>query len=141
MRDIEWEKSLYEHQHTMIKRLDAFRKRPKEIEYSKDEIMIIEHSFQLLVASMLDLAKYVLNHHYQTQISSRKEVVDALILNQDVTYEQAVQIRSLILLRDKVLHNYLEKNFVDLKEAMALRRYSLVEILTQEWTTRLSNSE
>lgn len=141
MRNIEWEESLYKHQHAMIKRLDAFRKGTKEVEYSKDEIMIIEHSFQLLVASMLDLAKYVLNHHYQTKVSSRKEVLDALILNKDVTHEQATQINSLILLRDQVLHDYLEENFVDLKEAMTLRRYSLVEVLTKEWTTRLSSTE
>ncbi|MGO2233233.1 DUF86 domain-containing protein [Marinomonas sp. UCMA 3892] len=140
MRDIEWETSLYEHQHAMIKRLDAFRKGAKTVEYSKDETMVIEHSFQLLVASMLDLARYVLKHHYKTEISSRKEVLNALIANKDVTYEQAEQIRSLITLRDKILHDYLDENFADLEEAMTLRRYSLVEVLTKEWITRLSNT-
>lgn len=139
MRDIEWENSLYEHQHTMIKRLDAFRKGAKVVEYSKDETMVIEHSFQLLVASMLDLARYVLKHHYKTEISSRKEVLNALIAHKEVTYEQAEQIRSLIVLRDRILHDYLDENFADLEEAMTLRRYSLVEVLTKEWITRLSN--
>ncbi len=141
MRNTEWETSLYEHQHAMIKRLDDFRKRAKTADYSKDDIMVIEHSFQLLVASMLDLARYVLQHHYNTDISSRKEVLDALIANKDVTYEQAEQIRTLIQLRDKVLHDYLEENFADLEEAMKLRRYSLVEVLTKEWTTRLSSTK
>jgi uncharacterized protein YutE (UPF0331/DUF86 family) len=139
MRDVEWETSLYEHQHAMIKRLDAFRKRPASVVYSKDEIMVIEHSFQLLVASMLDLAQYVLKHHYKTDISSRKEVLDALISNKDVTYEQAEQIKFLVVLRDKILHDYLEESFVNLEEAMTLRRYSLVEALTKEWITRLSS--
>jgi uncharacterized protein YutE (UPF0331/DUF86 family) len=124
----------------MIKRLDAFRKGAKTVEYSKDETMVIEHSFQLLVASMLDLARYVLKHHYKTEISSRNEVLNALIVNKDVTYEQAEQIRSLIVLRDQILHDYLEENFADLEEAMTLRRYSLVEVLTKEWITRLSSS-
>lgn len=141
MRNIEWEQSLYEHQHAMIKRLDAFRKAAKTVAYSKDDMMIIEHSFQLLVASMLDLAQYVLKHHYKTEISSRKEVLHALITNKDVTYEQAEQIRSLILLRDKILNDYLEEHFADLDEAMKLRRYSLVEVLTKEWTTRLSTKD
>ena len=123
----------------MIKRLDAFRKRPASVVYSKDEIMVIEHSFQLLVASMLDLAQYVLKHHYKTDISSRKEVLDALISNKDVTYEQAEQIKFLVVLRDKILHDYLEESFVNLEEAMTLRRYSLVEALTKEWITRLSS--
>jgi uncharacterized protein YutE (UPF0331/DUF86 family) len=139
MRDVEWETSLYEHQHAMIKRLDAFRKRSASVAYSKDEIMVIEHSFQLLVASMLDLARYVLKHHYKTDISSRKEVIHALILNKDVTYEQAEQIKFLVVLRDKILHDYLEESFVNLEEAMTLRRYSLVEVLTKEWITRLSS--
>ncbi|RBP81925.1 hypothetical protein EBI01_11360 [Marinomonas rhizomae] len=139
MRDLEWEKSLYEHQHMMIKRLDLFRKGAQMVAYSKDETMVIEHSFQLLVASMLDLARYVLKHHYKIEISSRKEVLNALIVNKDVTYEQAEQIRSLIMLRDKILYDYLDENFSDLKEAMTLRRYSLVEVLTKEWITRLSN--
>ncbi|MDE8602086.1 hypothetical protein M3I01_003975 [Marinomonas sp. RSW2] len=139
MRNVEWETSLYEHQHAMIKRLDAFRKRPASVAYSKDEIMVIEHSFQLLVTSMLDLARYVLKHHYKTDISSRKEVLHALILNKDVTYEQAEQIKFLVVLRDKILHDYLEKSFVNLEEAMTLRRYSLVEVLTKEWITRLSS--
>ena len=140
MRNVEWETALYEHQHAMIKRLDAFRKRRSPVAYSKDETMIIEHSFQLLVASMLDLARYVLKHHYHTDISSRKEVLNALILNKDVTYEQAEQIKFLVVLRDKILHDYLEESFVNLEEAMTLRRYSLVEALTKEWITRLSNS-
>jgi uncharacterized protein YutE (UPF0331/DUF86 family) len=141
MRNTEWEKSLYEHQHAMIKRLDAFRKAAKTVAYSKDDIMIIEHSFQLLVASMLDLAQYVLKNHYKAEISSRKEVLHALIKNKDVTYEQAEQIRSLIALRDKILNDYLEEHFADLQEAMTLRRYSLVEVLTKEWVARLSNQE
>ncbi|QUX94899.1 hypothetical protein C0J08_05505 [Marinomonas sp. CT5] len=139
MRNTEWENSLYEHQHSMIKRLDEFRKGAKAVNYSKDEIMIIEHSFQLLVASMLDLAKYVLKHHYKAEVSSRKDVLNALIGNKDVTYEQAEQMRFLIQLRDKVLHDYLEENFSQLEEAMTLRRYSLVEVLTKEWINRLSN--
>lgn len=139
MRDVEWEKSLYDHQHEMIKRLDAYRKRPSGENYSKDETMVIEHSFQLLVASMLDLARYVLEHHYKTEVASRREVLNALIEHNDVTYEQAEQIRTLITLRNKVLHDYLDENFKDLKEAMTLRRYGLVEILTKEWITRLSS--
>ncbi|ETI58424.1 hypothetical protein [Marinomonas profundimaris] len=139
MRDVEWETSLYDHQHAMIKRLDTFRKRSASIQYTKDEIMVIEHSFQLLVASMLDLARYVLKHHYKTDISSRKEVLNALVLNKDVTYEQAEQIKFLVVLRDKILHDYLEESFVNLEEAMKLRRYSLVEVLTKEWITRLSS--
>ncbi|NLQ18174.1 hypothetical protein HGG82_11150 [Marinomonas sp. M1K-6] len=139
MRNLEWESSLYEHQHAMIKRLDAFRKGAKAVDYTKDDIMIIEHSFQLLVASMLDLARYVLKHHYDTDIRLRKDVLNALIAHKEVTYEQAEQIRTLILLRDNILQDYLEENFADLKEAMTLRRYSLVEVLTKEWTTRLSN--
>ncbi|BDX02159.1 hypothetical protein MACH16_09070 [Marinomonas pontica] len=139
MRDSEWENSLYDHQHAMIKRLDTFRKRPAATEYSKDEIMVIEHSFQLLVASMLDLARYVLEHHYKTEVPSRKEVLNALVANKDVTYEQAEQIRALIILRDKILHDYLDENFGYLEEAMTLRRYGLVEILTKEWITRLSS--
>lgn len=139
MRDVEWETSLYDHQHAMIKRLDTFRKRSASIQYTKDEIMVIEHSFQLLVASMLDLARYVLKHHYKTDITSRKEVLNALVLNKDVTYEQAEQIKFLVVLRDKILHDYLEESFVNLEEAMKLRRYSLVEVLTKEWITRLSS--
>jgi len=139
MRDVEWENALYEHQHAMIKRLDTFRKRSASVAYSKDEIMVIEHSFQLLVASMLDLAKYVLKHHYKTEISSRKDVLNALLLHKDVTYEQAEQIKFLVVLRDKILHDYLEESFVNLEEAMTLRRYSLVEVLTKEWITRLSS--
>jgi hypothetical protein len=42
-------------------------------------------------------------------------------------------------LRDKILHDYLEESFVNLEEAMTLRRYSLVEVLTKEWITRLSS--
>ena len=90
---------------------------------------------------MLDLAQYVLKHHYKAEISSRKEVLHALIKNKDVTYEQAEQIRSLIALRDKILNDYLEEHFADLQEAMTLRRYSLVEVLTKEWVARLSNQE
>ncbi|PYF78672.1 hypothetical protein DFP75_11191 [Marinomonas alcarazii] len=139
MRDVEWETSLYNHQHEMIKRLDAYRKRSSGANYSKDETMVIEHSFQLLVAFMIDLARYVLEHHYETVVTSRKEVLNALIAHNDVTYEQAEQMRTLISLRDKILHDYLDENFKDLEEAMTLRRYGLVEILTKEWITRLSS--
>jgi uncharacterized protein YutE (UPF0331/DUF86 family) len=140
MRDAEWESSLYDHQHEMIKRLDAYRKRPSGAGYNKDETMVIEHSFQLLVASMLDLARYVLEHHYNAEVVSRREVLNALVAHNDVTYEQAEQIRTLIALRDKILHDYLDENFAGLKEAMTLRRYGLVEILTKEWITRLSST-
>ena len=78
--------------------LEKVRK-PSNIRKMKQSV--IEHSFQLLVASMLDLARYVLKHHYKTEISSRKEVLNALIVNKDVTYEQAEQIRSLIILREQ----------------------------------------
>lgn len=139
MRNPDWENALYEHQHSMIRRLDGFRKRANSTPYDNDEMMIIEHSFQLLVASMLDLARYVLKHHYQVEISSRDEVLEALISNKDVTFEQAEQIKYLIKLRDTILHDYLEENFDQLAEAMNLRRYSLVEVLTKEWVTRLSN--
>ncbi|RBO85082.1 MULTISPECIES: HepT-like ribonuclease domain-containing protein [Marinomonas] len=141
MRDLNWENALYDHQHSMIKRLDSFRKQTKNGEYSRDEIMVIEHSFQLLVASMLDLAKYVLKHHYQAEVHARKDVLDALISHQDVTFEQAEQIKYLIQLRDTILHDYLEENFDDLAEAMTLKRYSLVEVLTKEWVSRLANLE
>ncbi|MBJ7539642.1 hypothetical protein [Marinomonas transparens] len=140
MRNLQWEKSLYEHQHAMTKHLDKFRKRNKNIELSVDEIMVIQHSFQLLVASMLDLAQYVLKHHYQTETTSRKDVLKALIQHKDVTYEQAEQMKHLISLRDQILYDYLEEHFASLEEAMALRRYSLVEMLTKEWTNRLSSA-
>ncbi|BFM51068.1 HepT-like ribonuclease domain-containing protein [Marinomonas sp. THO17] len=139
MRNPDWENALYDHQHSMIKRLDSFRKQANSKPYDSDEMMIIEHSFQLLVASMLDLARYVLKHHYQVEVSSREDVLEALVNNKDVTFEQAEQIKYLIKLRDIILHDYLEENFDQLAEAMTLRRYSLVEVLTKEWITRLSS--
>lgn len=141
MRDKNWEKQLYDHQHAMIKRLDTHRRKDKSEPLSQDEIMAVEHSFQLLVASMLDLARYMLEHHYKVDITQRKNVLDALLKHGDVTYEQGEQIRALVELRDKILFDYLEENFGLLSSALSLRRYSLVEVLTKEWTARLDNSE
>lgn len=137
MRNLEWEDSLYQHQHQMIKRLDTYRKLPTFDDLSADDKMVIEHSFQLLVASMLDLAKYVLKHHYKAKVQERNEVLEALLEHQDVTYEQGEQMRMLIEIRENILFDYLDENFNILKQAMELRRYSLVEVLTKEWTTRL----
>ena len=137
MRDKQWEQALYDHQHAMIKRLDSHRKKDKAAGLTNDEIMAVEHAFQLLVASMLDLAKYVLQNHYQVNIEDRSEVLDSLLEHQEVTFEQGEQIRALVELRDKILYDYLEQNFETLSEALALRRYGLVEVLTKEWTARL----
>ena len=139
MRNLEWEDSLYQHQHQMIRRLDSYRKLPTLDELNADDKMVIEHSFQLLVASMLDLAKYVLKHHYKTKIADRNGVLEALIEHQDVTYEQGEQMRKLIEIRENILFDYLDENFNILKQAMELRRYSLVEVLTKEWTMRLKS--
>ena len=43
-------------------------------------------------------------------------------------------------LREKILHNYLDKNFDRLEESMSLRRYSLVEALTKGWLAQLDHS-
>lgn len=139
MRNLDWEDSLYQHQHQMIKRLDTYRKQPATNELSNDDKMVIEHSFQLLVASMLDLAKYVLRHHYKTKINNRNDVLEALLEHQDVTFEQGEQMRKLIEIRENILFDYLDENFNILRQAMELRRYSLVEVLTKEWTTRLKS--
>jgi uncharacterized protein YutE (UPF0331/DUF86 family) len=139
MRNLEWEDSLYQHQHQMIKRLDTYRKQPSSKELTSDDKMVIEHSFQLLVASMLDLAKYVLKHHYKTKVYERNEVLKALLEHNDVTFEQGEQMRILIEIRENILFDYLDENFNILRQAMELRRYSLVEVLTKEWTTRLKN--
>ncbi|KJZ11055.1 MAG: hypothetical protein ACPGUE_04610 [Marinomonas sp.] len=139
MRNLEWEDSLYQHQHQMIKRLDTYRKQPSSKELTSDDKMVIEHSFQLLVASMLDLAKYVLKHHYKTKVYERHEVLKALLEHNDVTFEQGEQMRILIEIRENILFDYLDENFNILRQAMELRRYSLVEVLTKEWTTRLKN--
>mgnify|MGYP000916802020 CR=1 FL=1 len=141
MRNLEWEDSLYQHQHQMIKRLDTYRKQPETKELSADDKMVIEHSFQLLVASMLDLAKYVLKHHYKTKTYERSEVLEALLEHNDVTFEQGEQMRKLIEIRENILFDYLDENFNILRQAMELRRYSLVEVLTKEWTTRLKNMD
>lgn len=138
MRNTQWEESLYKHQHAMITRLDKFRKRDDNHPLSDDEKMAIEHAFQLLIASMMDLARYVLKHHYQTEVLAREDIVDALLAHRDVTFEQAEQIRFLINVREKILNDYLENNFDALREAMSLRRYSLVEALTKEWVAHLS---
>ncbi|TPE52800.1 DUF86 domain-containing protein [Maribrevibacterium harenarium] len=137
MRDKQWEQALYDHQHAMIKRLDSHRKKDKTDSLTSDEIMAVEHAFQLLVASMLDLAKYVLKNHYQVNIENRSEVLASLLEHKEVTFEQGEQIRALVELRDKILYDYLEQNFETLSEALALRRYGLVEVLTKEWTARL----
>ncbi len=139
MRNTEWEMSLIEHQHSMIQRLDKFRKQKNKDTISRDERMVIEHSFQLLVASMLDLATYVLSNHYQTEVTSRKDVLNSLLEHQDITFEQGEQMKALIDLREKVLFDYLDENFTLLESAMDLRRYSLVEVLAKEWITQLSN--
>lgn len=139
MRDKSWEASLYKHQHAMIKRLDVHRQKERTTPLSEDEVMAVEHTFQLLVASMLDLARYVLKHHYDADIESRDGVLEALIAHKDVTYEQGEQIKVLIELRQKILYDYLEENFEALSSALALRRYGLVEVLTKEWTTRLDH--
>ncbi|TDO96422.1 HepT-like ribonuclease domain-containing protein [Marinomonas balearica] len=139
MRDIEWEKALYDHQHMMIKRLDAHRKKNKTEDLTSDERMAVEHSFQLLVASMLDLAKYVLKNHYNEDVETRDQVLDELIKHQDVTYEQGQQIASLIKIRDQILNDYLEQNFTGLNDALKIKRYALVEVLTKEWTARLES--
>ncbi|WP_191602593.1 hypothetical protein [Marinomonas algicola] len=141
MRNTEWEQALLEHQHAMIKRLDAFRKQKNKQPISQDEKMVIEHSFQLLVASILDLAKYVLQNHYDIEVSSRKEVLSHLLERKDVTFEQGEQLKALIELREKILFDYLDENFTFLENAMDLRRYSLVEMLAKEWIAQLSNSE
>ena len=139
MRNLEWEDSLYQHQHQMIKRLDSYRKLPSLDDLSNDDKMVIEHSFQLLVASMLDLASYVLKHHYKTKVENRNAVLEALLEHQDVTFEQGEQMRKLIDIRENILFDYLDENFNILKQAMTLRRYSLVEVLTKEWTLRLKS--
>lgn len=139
MRDRNWETSLYEHQHAMIKRLDVHRLKERSDNLTQDEIMAVEHTFQLLIASMLDLARYVLKHHYNVTVNSRDEVLDSLIEHKDVTYEQGEQIRVLVELRQKILFDYLDENFSELSSALSLRRYALVEILTKEWTARLGN--
>lgn len=139
MRNLEWEDSLYQHQHQMIKRLDTYRKLPSLDNLTADDKMVIEHSFQLLVASMLDLANYVLKHHYKAKVQTRNQVLEALLEHQDVTFEQGEQMRKLIDIRENILFDYLDENFNILKQAMTLRRYSLVEVLTTEWTTRLKS--
>jgi hypothetical protein len=58
-----------------------------------------------------------------------------------VTYEQSAQIETLIQLREKILHDYLDENFALLNQAMDLRRYSLVEVLAKEWIARLDSTE
>ncbi|MCZ2721738.1 hypothetical protein O1D97_08755 [Marinomonas sp. 15G1-11] len=141
MRNKEWEQALLEHQHAMIKRLDTFRKQKKKELINQDEKMVIEHSFQLLVASMLDLAKYILQNHYQIDVSSRKEVLNHLLENKDITFEQGEQMKVLIELREQILFDYLDENFSHLENAMDLRRYSLVEMLTKEWITQLSSTQ
>lgn len=141
MRNKEWEQALLEHQHSMIKRLDTFRKQKKNQPISQDEKMVIEHSFQLLVASILDLAKYVLLNHYEIEVSSRKDVLHHLLERKDVTFEQGEQLKALIELREKILFDYLDENFTFLENAMDLRRYSLVEMLAKEWIAQLSNSD
>lgn len=139
MRNLEWEDSLYQHQHLMIKRLDTFRKQSPLIEFTPDDKMVIEHSFQLLVASMLDLANYVLKHHYKAKVENRNTVLEALLEHHDVTFEQGEQMRKLIDIRENILFDYLDENFNILRQAMELRRYSLVEVLTKEWTARLKS--
>lgn len=140
MRDKNWEQSLYEHQHAMIQRLDTHRKKERSTPLSQDEVMAVEHTFQLLIASMLDLARYMLKHHYGTDDLTRDQVLEALLEHQDVTYEQGEQIRALIDLRQKILFDYLEENFEVLSAALQLRRYGLVEVLTKEWTARLDST-
>ena len=140
MRDKAWEQSLYEHQHAMIKRLDVHRKKERNTPLTTDEVMAVEHTFQLLVASMLDLAIYLLRHHYEVDVESRDQVLEALLEHKDVTYEQGEQIRVLIELRQKILFDYLDENFEELSSALSLRRYGLVEILTKEWTARLDST-
>lgn len=139
MRDKIWEQSLYDHQHAMIQHLDIHRKRERSNSLTVDEVMAVEHAFQLLVASMLDFARYILEHHYNHEVSSREEVLDALLEHKDVTYEQGEQIKALVDLRSKILNDYLNENFELLSSALALRRYALVEVLTKEWTTRLDS--
>ncbi|RDL42665.1 hypothetical protein DN730_18335 [Marinomonas piezotolerans] len=139
MRDKSWEKSLYEHQHEMIKRLDVHRQKDRTDHLTKDEIMAVEHTFQLLVASMLDFASYLLKHHYDVIIERREQVLDSLLEHKDVTHEQGEQIRVLVELRQRILFDYLNENFEELSKALSLRRYSLVEVLTQEWTKRLDS--
>ena len=141
MRDLDWEKALLAHQHAMIQRLEKYRKQKNQDHPTKDEKMIIEHSFQLLVASMLDFAQYVLRHHYHVTVETRADVLAALLEHQDVTYEQGIQISALINLREKILYDYLDKNFHELTKAMNLRRFSLVEVLTKEWIAQLDNQQ
>nr|WP_239090286.1 HepT-like ribonuclease domain-containing protein [Marinomonas ostreistagni] len=125
----------------MIQRLDAHRQKERSTPLSQDEIMAVEHTFQLLIASMLDLARYMLEHHYAIDISTRDKVLDALIEHQDVTYEQGQQIKALVDLRQKILFDYLEENFDVLSDALQLRRYGLVEVLTKEWLARLDSTD
>ncbi len=139
MRDKTWEQSLYDHQHIMIKHLDIHRQKERTEPLSTDERMAVEHAFQLLVASMLDFARYILEHHYNHKVNTREEVLEALIKHKDVTYEQGQQIEALIELRNKILNDYLNENFELLSSALALRRYALVEVLTKEWTNRLDS--
>lgn len=141
MRDKNWEQSLYEHQHAMIKRLDVHRQKERNAPLTQDDIMAVEHTFQLLIASMLDLARYVLKHHYDVEVSGRDHVLEALIEHKDVTFEQGEQIRALVDLRQKILFDYLEENFDVLSSALQLRRYGLVEVLTREWIARLDSTQ
>jgi len=61
MRDVEWETPFMNHQHAMIKRLDALEKGSAQWHISKDEMMVQNRAFiSFACASMLDLARYVL---------------------------------------------------------------------------------
>ena len=108
MRDHLYEKSLLRHQEKMCRILDEYKAENSTL--SDRDYLAIQRALQILIESMIGMARYIVHQKYHIAVHKSREALDELRSREELTEEVHGKLMKIIGFRNVLVHDYLEIN-------------------------------
>ncbi len=136
MRDIAYEQALFKYQQKMLRILHDYSLENPD-EWTERDLLALQRALQVLIESLIGMARYVVKIKYALTVSQSREAIDELKSRGDLSFQQHQKLLKIIGFRNVLVHDYLDLNEDIVRALVVNKDYLILENLFKQWSDEL----
>lgn len=137
MRDLMYEREILRHIEKMNRILDKYSENVAS--WTETDELAIERALQVLIESVIGIARYCLSGKYGTSVSKSREAFDELRSRGDLDHGSYEKMMKIIGFRNVLVHDYLDVEIKVLHSIMEHKSYTFLIDYAKKVISELEN--
>lgn len=137
MRDLMYEREILRHIEKMNRILDKYSENVAS--WTETDELAIERALQVLIESVIGIARYCLSEKYGTSVSKSREAFDELRSRGDLDHTAYEKMMKIIGFRNVLVHDYLDVEIKVLHSIMEHKSYTFLIDYAKKVISELEN--